>query len=203
MGNNVDGWHGAGSIALVGPLPEGGVGVRTVFTVDRIEQGGVIGVDGTPVVPGTYTAPGITEPTIQSNVVAGQTFYLVFDDTVTFVPGAGLPAFQNRTVTTPVAEGRQATVSGAIVDPSPQGNFLLLVDWGDGSRPHLFRFDPTTVTASVSHRYHKAGTFTIHLAWGDDRGTSNTADLTVTVLESHQRSGSTDRSSHDAAWPVT
>jgi hypothetical protein len=128
-------------------------------------------------------------------IVGGREFiihYTASDVTVTFVPGAGLPAFQDRSITTPVTERRQATVSGAIVDPGPQGKFLLRVDWDDGSQPRLFRFDPSTVTASVSHRYHKDGTFTIHLAWGDDRGTSSTADLSVTVLESHKRSGDTE-----------
>jgi hypothetical protein len=111
--------------------------------------------------------------------------------TVTVVPGVGLPAFQNRSVTTPITEGRQATVSGAIVDPAPQGDFVLRVNWGDGSHTQTYRFVPGTLTAAVSHHYHEAGIYTIHLSWGDDRGTSNTADLTATVLPAQEDPSST------------
>jgi polyvinyl alcohol dehydrogenase (cytochrome) len=127
MGNNVDGWHGAGSIALVGPLPEGGVGVRTVFTVDRIEQGGIIGVDGTPVAPGTYTAPGITEPTIQFNVVAGQTFYVIFDD---HIVNTDFPGFH-------VGQKFRAMFTFNTVLGHTDQNLINWVDFGQGLQPFL------------------------------------------------------------------
>jgi hypothetical protein len=127
MGNNVDGWQGAGSVALVGPLSEGGVDVRTVVVVDSIEQGGIIGVDGTPVAPGTYTAPGITEPTIQFNVVAGQTFYLVFDDHIvnTNVPGLY------------VGETFRAMFTFNTVLGHTDQNLINWIDFGQGLQPFL------------------------------------------------------------------
>jgi hypothetical protein len=67
------------------------------------------------------------------------------------------------------------------------GRNVFSVFWGhsNGSAPQIFRFKPGTHTAAVSHRYREEGKFTIHLTWGDDRGAANSADLKVTVLESH------------------
>src|SRR5688572_14040139 len=58
-GNNVDGWHGGGCLCL-GPLAQGlGPGDHATVLIDVVD-GGVFGVDGTPVLPGTYIAPGAT-----------------------------------------------------------------------------------------------------------------------------------------------
>jgi hypothetical protein len=126
-GNNVDGWQGAGSIALVGPLPEGGVGVRTVAVVDSIEQGGIVGVDGTPVAPGTYTAPGITEPTIQFDVVAGQTFYVVFHE---HIANTNFPLFH-------VGEKIRAMFTFNTVLGHTDQNLINWADFGTGLQPFL------------------------------------------------------------------
>jgi hypothetical protein len=48
------------------------------------------------------------------------------------------------------------------------------------AQPDAVRIDPAG-TLTVSHHYHEQGTFDVHLGWGDDRGTSNTADMTATV----------------------
>lgn len=86
-GNNTDGWHGGGCIC-VGPLAQGlGPGDHATGLID-IFEGGIIGVDGMPVEPGIYFAPGIPFPLGPKNgpgaelpgrnfeVVAGQTFYV-------------------------------------------------------------------------------------------------------------------------------
>jgi hypothetical protein len=138
-GNNTEGWQGAGSIALVGPLSEGGVDVRTVAVLDSVEQGGIIGVDGTPVAPGTYTAPGITEPTIQFNVVAGQTFYLVFNDHIvnTDVPGLY------------VGEQFHAMFTFNTVLGHTAQNLVNWIDFGQGLQPFL---NEGTMMTNIHHQ---------------------------------------------------
>jgi hypothetical protein len=126
-GNNVDGWQGAGSVALVGPLADGGLFVRTVTSVDGIEQGGVFGVDGTPVAPGTYTAPGITEPTIQFNVMAGQTFYVVLDE---HIDNTNYPGFH-------VGEHFRAMLTFNTVLGHTDQNVIAWLDFGQGLQPFL------------------------------------------------------------------
>jgi autotransporter-associated beta strand protein len=95
--------------------------------------------------------------------------------------------FQNRSITTPVTEGKQATLTGTIVDPNAHGTFLLRVDWGDGSLPQIFTFSADAGTVHVEHRYpdNPPGTptmnYTIHLAWKDTLGPSRGAELHVAV----------------------
>src|SRR3954454_22160887 len=56
-GNNTDGWNGGGCICL-GPLAQGlGPGDHATAQVEVLE-GGIYGVDGTPVLSGPYFAPG-------------------------------------------------------------------------------------------------------------------------------------------------
>jgi hypothetical protein len=95
--------------------------------VDSIEQGGIIGVDGTPVAPGTYTAPGITEPTIQFDVVAGQTFYVVFHE---HVVNTDYPLFH-------VGEQFRAMFTFNTVLGHTAQNMINWVDFGQGLQPFL------------------------------------------------------------------
>ena len=85
-GNNADGWRGGGCLCI-GPLAQGlGPGDHVTFLIDVVE-GGVFGVDGTPVDPGTYLAPGVP-PARDSGpgaeledrefeMTEGRTFYLI------------------------------------------------------------------------------------------------------------------------------
>jgi hypothetical protein len=58
-GNNTDGWHGGGCLCI-GPLAQGlGPGDHATILIDVVEAG-VFGIDGTPVAPGTYIAPGVS-----------------------------------------------------------------------------------------------------------------------------------------------
>ena len=56
-------------------------GQRAVLQAD-IVQGGLIGIDGTPVLPGTYLAPSPQLGDRTFEVVSGRTFYLIVDFTV-------------------------------------------------------------------------------------------------------------------------
>jgi hypothetical protein len=97
-------------------------------------------------------------------------------------PHSFVAKFQDRSVTPLVAEGSVATLRGTIVDGDPNGVFLLSVDWGDSTPVQHFVFDPkVTSQVELTHRYTKAGDFTIHLVWRDARGPENTADLSIVV----------------------
>lgn len=89
-GNNVDGWVGGGSVC-VGPLAAGlGPGDHATIQLRPLE-GGIYGVDGTPVPPTTYVAPGSEgepgEPTGPAEELEarefvmepGRVFYAIFE----------------------------------------------------------------------------------------------------------------------------
>jgi hypothetical protein len=102
---------------------------------------------------------------------------------LTGVDGTSIVAFQNRSVTGIVTEGSVATVRGTIVEPDPQGVFTLTVNWGDGTPIETFTFPPGSDgrQVTVNHRYAVAGSYTIHLAWHDQTGAGNRADMPVVV----------------------
>jgi len=58
-GNNDDGWRGGGCLCL-GGLAQGLGPTDHATVLIEVVEGGVFGVDGTPVDPGTYIAPGPT-----------------------------------------------------------------------------------------------------------------------------------------------
>jgi hypothetical protein len=108
------------------------------------------------------------------------------------------PAFQNRSVTSPVREGKRVTLTGKITEPDPNDTFFLDVNWGDGSPVQTYTFAPgSSRDVSVTHRYrldsngcHKASNakvFTIHLIWRDNHGGSNSVDLQVSVTDAPWR----------------
>jgi hypothetical protein len=85
-GNNADGWRGGGCLCI-GPLAQGlGPGDHVTFLIDVVE-GGVFGVDGTPVAPGTYLAPGVPPAPdsgpgaeledVEFEMTPGRTFYVI------------------------------------------------------------------------------------------------------------------------------
>jgi hypothetical protein len=86
-GNNTDGWNGGGCLCLGGLAQGLGPGDHATILIDVIE-GGVFGVDGTPVPPGTYIAPGatvirdVTGPGAELedrefDMTPGRTFYVI------------------------------------------------------------------------------------------------------------------------------
>jgi hypothetical protein len=82
-GNNLDGWNSGGSICL-NQLAQGFPHGEQVTALVDIIEGGIYGVDGAPVPPGTYTFPGITEPDFDYTVTPGTTFYVILDTYVVF-----------------------------------------------------------------------------------------------------------------------
>jgi hypothetical protein len=88
-GNNTDGWRGGGCLCLGGLAQGLGPGDHATILINVIE-GGVFGVDGTPVPAGTYTAPGAipfrdrTGPGAELEerefeMEEGRTFYLIVE----------------------------------------------------------------------------------------------------------------------------
>jgi hypothetical protein len=98
------------------------------------------------------------------------------------------PAFANRKITSPVARGSAATLSGIITEPDAGDTFFLDVDWGDGSAKQTFTFAPGTFVsgttlAQVQHAYTRVGKYHIRLTWRDQTGLSNDDNtLVVKVL---------------------
>ncbi|HEY8505040.1 MAG TPA: hypothetical protein VIL46_10700 [Gemmataceae bacterium] len=82
-GNNEDGWFSGGSICL-NQLAQGFPKGEQLTALVDIVEGGIYGVDGTPVPPGTYTFPGITEPDFDYTVTSEITFYVILDTYVVF-----------------------------------------------------------------------------------------------------------------------
>ncbi|HJZ91414.1 MAG TPA: hypothetical protein VKE40_11115 [Gemmataceae bacterium] len=78
MGNNTDRWTSGGSICL-NQLAQGFPNGEQVTMLLDIVEGGIIGQDGSPVQPGAYTFPGITEPTFDYTVTSGTSFYVMLD----------------------------------------------------------------------------------------------------------------------------
>ena len=98
------------------------------------------------------------------------------------------PAFANRNLTPIVREGDFATLSGIITEPDSEDTFFLDVNWGDGTN-ETFTFLPgSSRQVAVAHRYLDDGNpgtsedvYRVHLAWRDEHGGSNTADLQTIV----------------------
>jgi hypothetical protein len=77
-GNNNDGWTSGGSICL-NQLAQGMPNGEQVTFLLEIVEGGIIGEDGTPVAPGTYTFPGIELPAFDYDVTTGKSFYVILE----------------------------------------------------------------------------------------------------------------------------
>lgn len=97
------------------------------------------------------------------------------------------PAFADRRVTSPVARGSAATLSGVITEPDPGDTFFLDVNWGDGTPTQTLTFAPGTfvsgqTVATATHVYTHVGHYQVHLTWRDQTGLSNDDVLVVKVL---------------------
>lgn len=76
-------------------------------------------------------------------------------------------SLQSIAITTPVQEGKTATVNGVISDPDPLDTFKFTVTWGDGSPVQNVLLPAGTVSFSVSHTYL------------DDQPTGTPSDFTL------------------------
>jgi autotransporter-associated beta strand protein len=121
-----------------------------------------------------------------SFTAGGQTFVISYvggDGNDVVVIRDNPPAFQNRSVTTPIVEGQVATVTGTITEADAGDTFFLDVKWGDGTPLETFTFPAGSngQTVNVTHRYRDNGDFTINLLWRDQHGGFNTGTLAVHV----------------------
>jgi autotransporter-associated beta strand protein len=91
-------------------------------------------------------------------------------------------AFAGRTISSPIAEGGFATLTGRPVDPDPFDDFTLIADWGDGTQVERFTFPPDTPSVTLEHRYLDNGNkYKVRLEWIDQHGGGNTDELEVVV----------------------
>jgi hypothetical protein len=89
-GNNGVGWQGGGVICL-GVLAQGFSPTEHATLKADIVEGGILGIDGTPVAPGTYVAPSQELGDRTFDVVQGQTFYVILatqvvNSSIPFIP---------------------------------------------------------------------------------------------------------------------
>lgn len=121
--------------------------------------------------------------------VAGKTFQISYKadggDAVSLTRVTNTtPAFAAPGVTSGIPKGSLATLSGTIVEPDSQDTFFLDVRWGDGSATQTYTFPQGSngQTVQLTHRYLEAGHYTLHLAWRDQNGASNSATLALDVV---------------------
>jgi hypothetical protein len=106
-GNNTVGWRGGGVVCL-GPLAQGFAPGDHATIQERVVAAGVLGIDGTPVPPGDYVAPGIELPDREFDVVAGKTFFVILSGKVveSNIPGIAVGSTSRIMFTFDMALGR-------------------------------------------------------------------------------------------------
>jgi hypothetical protein len=97
--------------------------------------------------------------------------------TVTNVP----PALSHLAITSPVAAGQTARLTGSIHDPGTRDTFQLVVDWGDGSATETHFYPAGTPGFDVRHRFRKPGQYRVKLTLFDDDGGRSESQLFVKV----------------------
>ncbi len=96
------------------------------------------------------------------------------------------PKFPNRTLTTLVLEGGQATLSGTVSEPDAGDIFIMEIVWGDGTPMETFVLPPGTPSASFTHRYADNpssgnSAYRVAMLWKDQHGAFNTGILETIV----------------------
>jgi hypothetical protein len=83
------------------------------------------------------------------------------------------PTLSDVKVTTPIDENSFADLSGKISDPGILDNFVMTVNWGDGSS-NIYQLPAATENFDVAHQYANPGKYTITTSAVDkDGGQSN------------------------------
>jgi hypothetical protein len=126
MGNNIDGWKGGGSICLNNLAQGIEGGEQLTFLLDAIE-GGIFGVDGSPVAAGTYTFPGIELPDIDYAITNGITYYVLLD---AFIVQSKLPDFE-------VGDSVRLMFMWDFAPGRTDRQMVLWIDFGFGFIPFL------------------------------------------------------------------
>ncbi|WP_166830616.1 PKD domain-containing protein [Thalassoroseus pseudoceratinae] len=100
---------------------------------------------------------------------------------------------QNLSITSAIAEGGFATLSGEIVNPTPGEEITVTVNWGDRSTAETFTYDAGTSSFSEIHRYQnekfRFQALTVEAAQDPkiDAFTSVGNEFLVAAGEDHQR----------------
>ena len=150
----------------------GGTGTRTL-TVSNITNaipGLVIPNSGTTslAITGTPTAAGTMTFTVTTTDAVGATTSTNYSITVR----NPVPKLSNVSITSQVAQGSAATLTGTINGPAGQP-FTLVVNWGDGTSPQTFNLPAGTTTFSEPHTYLAPATDTIGVTVGDNEYSNN------------------------------
>jgi PKD repeat protein len=189
--DNVNATYVADLISTVLPGSLGATGTlalnNATLRLSDINQSGLLpplGVAlpilGAANITGTFNGLPNNAIAVSTSGLSYRVNYTATNVIVTRVSG---PAFQDRTITSPIDEGSVATLTGHITTILPDDTFFLEVNWGDGSRTETFKFRPDDLRdVAVDHRYLDDGIYTVGLLWRDQRGGFNTGTLTVTVL---------------------
>ena len=125
-GNNTDGWESGGSICI-GHLAQGFEVGQHIMLLTDIVEGGLIGVDGSPVEPGTYTFPSEELGDVDYTVVNGRTFYVVLDIVIV---NSNVPGFN-------VGDRFQFIYMFDYTAGRSTPNMFLWIDFGFGFIPFL------------------------------------------------------------------
>jgi hypothetical protein len=162
---------------ILGPLTvNGGVGGVTILNIN--DQGSTTPhtynlTSGSPTSTFTRSAPGPV--TVNFSGIPIQNLHVNKGAQVGNPPQA-----RGLTLTEEVRVGQLATLSGRLVDQSPDAPLTLTVDWGDGSPAQVLQ--PGQRPFHLQHQYDRAGTYTVGVLWTDRAtGEFNSQDLTIQV----------------------
>jgi hypothetical protein len=96
-----------------------------------------------------------------------------------FNPDPFFPNVTGLALTGTIRAGKQATLTGRLIDEDANTTLSLQVDWGDGSDPE--QSTPDRVPFRLRHRYAEAGDYVVRVFWSDSSGQSNFQELPLTV----------------------
>lgn len=103
-------------------------------------------------------------------------------NSVTVTVSNTAPVLSNINVSSPIVETRNATLSGAIADASPEDSFRLVVNWGDGAPPETNALPAGSTAFILTHRYEAPNPgYPINITLTDDDGGSALGSTSVTV----------------------
>src|SRR5262249_31926621 len=112
---------------------------------------------------------------------------------VTLTVNNAAPTLSMVQVTSPIAQGGVATLTGMIAD-FDGGGLTLVVNWGDGSPAQTFTYGAAAVSSfHETHTYLKPGTLPISLTLTDSDNAQTTGSTQVTVNPATQTQMLTDK----------
>jgi autotransporter-associated beta strand protein len=187
---SLDGTDFSRRLTATGSLSINGVSLQLRDT--SVPVGTKITIMSATSITGTFSGVANNGIVVDSS---GNSFRVTYTSTSVAVTRINGPAFQDRAITSPINEGRLATLTGHITTILPDDKFYLEVNWGDGSRTETFKFQPKDPREVVlQHRYLDDGVYSVGLLWRDQRGSFNTDALTLTVLNVDFGDGTTQKS---------